>query len=425
MMKKISKIMYSIIIIFIIALQLLPNYTFADYETLQNKSDVVIKKGTVKYYSVVDAAQDLSDKNFDEWSDATLYLLKFALTSNTDGKLNDYIVTTGLKGSTIAYNGGLDKDFYNSLATFCANMLGDVEKLSQFDNNMVASTDVKLGSIKLGEISVNKKEVARIQKFRNKLIEVVDGNSSIGQLTYYWSSAWKTYKVAAIYKGKSDDGMGLIDLTNASDVESRKNYSVDEIKRYYKTYGYNYKGTSNADKNVKKELEQVWEAKLGVSAQEFARQAMREEAERINNKTAEQIDNQDNETQSRVEGLTDDKDKETVFQQPKNITSVAKNGSEDVINDADRFIDNGNDVNEYIQTDNLKDFSQTLYSILFGIGIIVAVIVGGIIGVKLMFAPVAQRAEAKKLLIPYIVGCVVVFGAFGVWKLVVTIIQQV
>ena len=48
---------------------------------------------------------------------------------------------------------------------------------------------------------------------------------------------------------------------------------------------------------------------------------------------------------------------------------------------------------------------------------------GGIIGIKLMISSASEKAEAKKLLVPYVVGCVVVFGGFGIWKLVVTILQ--
>ena len=54
-----------------------------------------------------------------------------------------------------------------------------------------------------------------------------------------------------------------------------------------------------------------------------------------------------------------------------------------------------------------------------------AVIVGAIIGIKLMSSGIDTKVEAKKLLIPYLAGCVVVFGGFAIWKIVVTILQQV
>lgn len=73
----------------------------------------------------------------------------------------------------------------------------------------------------------------------------------------------------------------------------------------------------------------------------------------------------------------------------------------------------------------MADFSNSIYNILFSVGVVIAVIVGMILGIKLMLAPVGERAEAKKMLVPYVVGCAVVFGAFGIWKLVVTILQAI
>lgn len=95
---------------------------------------------------------------------------------------------------------------------------------------------------------------------------------------------------------------------------------------------------------------------------------------------------------------------------------------EDMIKDADDFI-NAGQVN--IDQATLSNFSKTMYNILLVIGVIVAVIVGAIIGLKLMTSSIEEKAEAKKLLVPYVVGCVVVFGGFAIWKLVVTILQNI
>ena len=42
-----------------------------------------------------------------------------------------------------------------------------------------------------------------------------------------------------------------------------------------------------------------------------------------------------------------------------------------------------------------------------------------------MISSAEEKAEVKKMLIPYIVGCIVVFGGFGIWKLVVNILQGI
>ena len=42
-----------------------------------------------------------------------------------------------------------------------------------------------------------------------------------------------------------------------------------------------------------------------------------------------------------------------------------------------------------------------------------------------MAGSVEQKAKVKDSLVPYIVGCTVIFGAFGIWKLVVTILRGI
>ena len=42
-----------------------------------------------------------------------------------------------------------------------------------------------------------------------------------------------------------------------------------------------------------------------------------------------------------------------------------------------------------------------------------------------MTGSASEKAQVKETLIPYVVGCVVVFGAFGIWKLVINIFNQI
>ena len=98
-------------------------------------------------------------------------------------------------------------------------------------------------------------------------------------------------------------------------------------------------------------------------------------------------------------------------------------GIDDVISDSDSFVNLGTD--EKVTTSNLQAFSRNIYNILLTIGIAVAVISGSIIGIKYMLGSVEEKADIKSLLIPYIAGCVIIFGSFAIWKLVVTILQGV
>ncbi len=87
--------------------------------------------------------------------------------------------------------------------------------------------------------------------------------------------------------------------------------------------------------------------------------------------------------------------------------------------DANNFIDKA-DKKEF----EIKGFSDDLYNLLLGIGVIAAVIVGSILGIKFMVSSVEERANIKNVLIVYVVGCVVIFGAFSIWKIVTNILSS-
>lgn len=106
------------------------------------------------------------------------------------------------------------------------------------------------------------------------------------------------------------------------------------------------------------------------------------------------------------------------------VQTISATTIDQVIGDADQFVTDG-EVNVAIDENRLKDTKNFLYNLFLGIGIIVAVIVGMVLGVKYMIGSVEEKAEYKELLVGYLVGCVVLFGAFGIWKLVVNILGKV
>lgn len=110
----------------------------------------------------------------------------------------------------------------------------------------------------------------------------------------------------------------------------------------------------------------------------------------------------------------------------------ASNISIDTVTDgADNFFEagknhkdeSGQPVQPFDQT-SLKNVSDVVYNILLIIGIIAAVIMGLVIGIKLMLGSASEKAEIKQLIPPYVVGCIVVFGAFAIWKIVVELFNQ-
>ncbi len=96
----------------------------------------------------------------------------------------------------------------------------------------------------------------------------------------------------------------------------------------------------------------------------------------------------------------------------------------DIINSGQNFIDEGKAGGSAIDSDQLKESSNLIYNILLGIGVILSVLVGAILGIKVMWGSIEEQTKAKEALIPYVLGCVVIFGAFGIWKLAVTVFAQ-
>ena len=116
---------------------------------------------------------------------------------------------------------------------------------------------------------------------------------------------------------------------------------------------------------------------------------------------------------------------EQIYFAPGKQEGTLANGLEDMMNDADNFV-NKTEPQGAVQLnmDSLQSFSGRFYNILLTIAAALTVIVGMIIGIKLMTASVDQKAEVKKMFVPYAIGCIVVFGSFGIWKIVVELLQS-
>ena len=101
-----------------------------------------------------------------------------------------------------------------------------------------------------------------------------------------------------------------------------------------------------------------------------------------------------------------------------------------IIEKGDEFINNGKNKNEEdgkwndSQTE-IQTYHMQIYRILFVAAIVAAVIIGAILGIKFMTESVEGQAKVKEMLIPYVAGCIVAFGSFGIWKLVVTVLSSI
>ena len=96
---------------------------------------------------------------------------------------------------------------------------------------------------------------------------------------------------------------------------------------------------------------------------------------------------------------------------------------DDIMSGADSFVNEG-ESNVSIDENLLGETAGFLYNMLLAFGIITAVIVGSILGIKYMMGSAEEKAEYKQTLLAYLISCVVVFGAFGIWKLVINILSS-
>lgn len=96
-----------------------------------------------------------------------------------------------------------------------------------------------------------------------------------------------------------------------------------------------------------------------------------------------------------------------------------------IFSDADEFLQKGDPVSNTINENQLKDTSSFIYKLLLAIGIIVMFMVGTILGIKFMVASAEDKAKVKEALVPYIVGCIVIFGAFTIWSIAVNLGQDI
>ena len=100
-------------------------------------------------------------------------------------------------------------------------------------------------------------------------------------------------------------------------------------------------------------------------------------------------------------------------------TSSASNITlKDIIDKGENWVSDPVDTHGF-DTGALQKTSNDVYNIFLIIGICIAVLIGIFLGILWMISSVEDKAEIKKALIPYIVGCIVIFGAFTIWKVIV------
>ena len=91
---------------------------------------------------------------------------------------------------------------------------------------------------------------------------------------------------------------------------------------------------------------------------------------------------------------------------------------DDWVGQADGFLDKA-DGSIGINKEKIKEASDDVYNILTSVGMIISVVVGIALGIVYMMTSAIDKAKVKETLIPYLIGSLIIFGAFGIWKIVI------
>lgn len=73
----------------------------------------------------------------------------------------------------------------------------------------------------------------------------------------------------------------------------------------------------------------------------------------------------------------------------------------------------------------INTVGKNIVGIITTVGIIVAVIVLLILGIKYMMGSASEKAEYKKTMIPYLVGAVLIFGASAIAKAIIAMSETI
>jgi len=99
---------------------------------------------------------------------------------------------------------------------------------------------------------------------------------------------------------------------------------------------------------------------------------------------------------------------------------------DNIINTGENFIKDGQKSSGSLVNDsNLETTIDDIYNALLALGVILAVVIGAVLGIKFMVGSVEEQAKIKELLSPYVIGCIVTFGAFGIWKILINVLSKI
>lgn len=89
----------------------------------------------------------------------------------------------------------------------------------------------------------------------------------------------------------------------------------------------------------------------------------------------------------------------------------------------DNYKPNLND-NDFSENGKPVKFAQTIMSVITTVGIVIAVITIIFMGIKFMMGSLEEKAEYKKMMLPYLIGAIFLFGASTIVKIIFSMVKD-
>ena len=99
----------------------------------------------------------------------------------------------------------------------------------------------------------------------------------------------------------------------------------------------------------------------------------------------------------------------------------------DAFENGDGFLQTQPDqtIQDMVDDTKIIKTSKDIYNLLMIIAIVVASIVVLVLGIQFMAGSVEQKAKVKEMLMPFGIGCVVIFGSLAIWRIVISVMSSI
>lgn len=246
---------------------------------------------------------------------------------------------------------------------------------------------------------------------------------------------WRNYYDASVFEGQREGAKGQIEIYNSNNEEAIEDSKKDNNTKQEEIKELREQIANDRSKSLKdmseKELQECinrcikYKNLTGQSDTQFEFRDWYNQLNAEKQSKGYEKDTTLDDTKVNNNGKTEQEEKEEATIDNAYIGKVDRDSAHtlgEIIDEGGKFISSANE--EKIEQEDLQEMSNTIYNILLVLGIVIAVVVGAVLGIKFITEGVEGKAEVQKALVPYIIGCVVVFGAFIIWKIVVDILQS-